>query len=478
MKNFLIPILAVVFFVLDSSTGQTQEAKPLVLDVVGKISKETERNCAACHQDVKGVDEFVGDICPAMVQQSANQMANLEALIAKAQSSKAVANAAQSRAATWLRATQAQLSTAERERVAEVAEQDLAKAEVVERRAQALAAVNLAEGQHAQALAAYHAALAKKSQLNDYVVQLLDARGNEALQEFALKALIAYGDNATGSQDAASLYWIGVQCEPAGEITVRIEQHGGNMLTVKGGLRVNAVTAESPAQAAGVQELDVILFMNDKPINQIEDLAAVVNENAEKAATLSVVRDNNAISLSVTPALRPQSNVAEVNLELALDLQGAERQRLLLDQFYDESRAATPKPKLPDGFEATLRFTPETQLEFTIKQAEQSWVVNAESLAQVPADAQPFAAFVLQAFSQPSDESNSSTARNLRAWMGIDQAALSSYPNYHAHALNYLPRSATTYTTPEPYSREVNDKLDQVQKQLNELRDLIETMKK
>ena len=148
MKSLLIPILAFVFFVLTTGAGQSQEAKPLVLDAVGKISNDTKRNCAACHKVANEVDELVGDFCPAMVQQLANQMANLEALIAEAQSSRAVANAAQSRAATWLQATQAQLSTAERVRVAEVAEQDLAKTEVDEHRSRALAAVKLAEGQH------------------------------------------------------------------------------------------------------------------------------------------------------------------------------------------------------------------------------------------------------------------------------------------------------------------------------------------
>ena len=477
MKSLLIPILAFVFFVLTTGAGQSQEAKPLVLDAVGKISNDTKRNCAACHQVANEVDELVGDFCPAMVQQLANQMANLEAMIAEAQSSRAVANAAQSRAATWLRATQAQLSTAERVRVAEVAEQDLAKTEVDEHRSRALAAVKLAEGQHVQALAAYHAALAKHSQLNDYVVQLLDARGNAALQEYALKALDSFNDNAAGSQDEASLYWIGVQCEPAGEITVRIEPDSENMLTVKGGLRVNAVTAESPAQAAGVQELDVILFMNDKPTNQIEDLAAIVNENEENVATLSVVRDSSAIKLNVTPAKRPQANTEEANYHLNLKVR---EMPLLLPQYYGVSGIGAPMPELPDGFEATLRFNPGSQPEFTIRQGEQSWDVKHESISQIPEAAQPFARFVLQALVSANEGLNPVGVNGwCHRWLYSQALDKYAFP-----MLNEVPvlakRSRLDLNSifEQPATLEINNKLDQVQEQLNDLRELIEAMKK
>ncbi len=476
MKNILSLSLAVVFAMgLDIPSGRSQEDNLVVEGMIGSVSSNSKRNCASCHQGANDSESIVGDICPAMVHHSASQLATLSYLINDAQASRDAAAAVQSRAGDWIRKSQDQLSWAAKARSTASENPDQENANSKERYSISLAELEAAQNRHARALDVFQEAQAKEQQYKVYLTALQDALGNEALQSFALKALAQESARTADAQETASPYWIGVQCEPASEVLVRMEQHNGNLLIVKGGLKVNAVTVDSPAQAAGVQELDVILFMNDKPTNQIEELVAIIGENEEKPATLSVVRDHNALSLSVTPAKRPQANTAEGLYHLDLKLLHDANPSLLVRNYYGFLQ---PAPELPEGFEAQLRFVHGAKPVLTIQQQDRTWTVNDETLPQVPKAVQPFAQSVWQGIPQAEYEPATNKLNTNDRVTHLDLV-----PEFNVQRgllqIQSVPVLSNLYTARAAVPiDDINAKLDQLQQQIKELRELVEGLKK
>jgi len=73
------------------------------------------------------------------------------------------------------------------------------------------------------------------------------------------------------------------------------------------GARVRSVNAGSPAEAAGVQAGDVIIAVNDRPVNSHESVTAIVREHrAGDVIKLTLVRNNQILELAVTLAAMPQ----------------------------------------------------------------------------------------------------------------------------------------------------------------------------
>lgn len=74
------------------------------------------------------------------------------------------------------------------------------------------------------------------------------------------------------------------------------------------GARVRSVNAGSPAEQAGVHAGDVIIAVNDRPVNSHESVTAIVREHrAGDVIKLTLVRNNQIRELAVTLAAMPQS---------------------------------------------------------------------------------------------------------------------------------------------------------------------------
>lgn len=100
-----------------------------------------------------------------------------------------------------------------------------------------------------------------------------------------------------------SKYFIGVHCEPVDDAT-REELR----LAEKAGLQVIEVTPDSPAQKAGLQAGDVLLYANDTELGSREQLIDAVQKAGEANDELafSIVRDGKEEKVVVRPGQRPE----------------------------------------------------------------------------------------------------------------------------------------------------------------------------
>ena len=95
--------------------------------------------------------------------------------------------------------------------------------------------------------------------------------------------------------------WIGVVCRPVGEAL-----HAHLDLPKDQGLLVLGVVPDGPAQAAGLQQYDILVRADKKPLAQVTDLVEVVRKSAEAPIALEIIRAGQKQSLSISPGKRPQ----------------------------------------------------------------------------------------------------------------------------------------------------------------------------
>jgi len=99
-----------------------------------------------------------------------------------------------------------------------------------------------------------------------------------------------------------SEYWIGVQCA---EVVPALRYHLN--LDEQTGMLVEQIVPESPAAKCGVEQYDVILAVNGKPVKAIEDIIKAVEEVKDGELTMSAIRKGKPTELKVTPEKRPDS---------------------------------------------------------------------------------------------------------------------------------------------------------------------------
>jgi hypothetical protein len=94
-------------------------------------------------------------------------------------------------------------------------------------------------------------------------------------------------------------YFIGVSASPPDDVLrAHVELPAGQ------GLLVTEVVPESPAERAGVKKFDILLKLNDKPLDRTETLSAQVQAVAGKPAKLFIYRGGKPIDITVKPEPR------------------------------------------------------------------------------------------------------------------------------------------------------------------------------
>jgi len=82
-------------------------------------------------------------------------------------------------------------------------------------------------------------------------------------------------------------------------------------LAFESGVRISTLEADSPAQRAGLQPGDIIIGFNDQPITGIDDLhRCLTEEQVERSATLTLIRDGLRQSVPIVPVESPQRPTA------------------------------------------------------------------------------------------------------------------------------------------------------------------------
>jgi hypothetical protein len=104
-------------------------------------------------------------------------------------------------------------------------------------------------------------------------------------------------------------FMIGVHCSPVDEaLRSHLQMDEGV------GLIVRTVTEGSPANGAELQQHDILVYADDTELGTVADLTAVV-ENAgeeDREITLTIVRQGNETTATVTPEERPENSRPEM----------------------------------------------------------------------------------------------------------------------------------------------------------------------
>jgi hypothetical protein len=99
---------------------------------------------------------------------------------------------------------------------------------------------------------------------------------------------------------ARSDYWLGVYASrPSPALQAQLK------LSKDQGLLVEELQPESPAAKAGLQQYDILLKGNDKPLGSLEDLMQLIDRVKEGKLTLDLLRAGKPETVTVTPAKRP-----------------------------------------------------------------------------------------------------------------------------------------------------------------------------
>ena len=96
-------------------------------------------------------------------------------------------------------------------------------------------------------------------------------------------------------------YTVGAHCSPVGP-ALRHHLNLGNGV----GLIVDAVTGDSPAVKAGIQQYDILLYANQSDLSSVEDLVKAVDKAGDEGLPLSLnlLRKGEEVGVEVEPIKR------------------------------------------------------------------------------------------------------------------------------------------------------------------------------
>lgn len=194
-------------------------------------------------------------------------------------------------------------------------------------------------------------------------------------------------------------YWIGVALR---ETDASLLAH----LKLDFGVMVGEVIDGSPAAAAGLKPLDIITHAGDKEIKSGEDLLKAVGEAKDKELTLTIYREAKKESMKVTPAKRPEDQLAP-HPPRAVEAQPREAVERALRLWKDRAGPleidllgpgvvvrAEPAP-IPDDMTITVERQGPKSAKITVKQGENSWGATEKEIDTLPEVARPHVRMML-----------------------------------------------------------------------------------
>ena len=108
-------------------------------------------------------------------------------------------------------------------------------------------------------------------------------------------------------QQSKPKYWIGVQCEPAGNVPILADIPIVGELYHHGGLKVTSVVKNSPANKAGLIKGDVIASINNSAINNLAELSTALEKAKNKPSKVTIIRDKKTMVVDVVGQQRSEA---------------------------------------------------------------------------------------------------------------------------------------------------------------------------
>src|SRR5262249_4354464 len=90
-------------------------------------------------------------------------------------------------------------------------------------------------------------------------------------------------------------------------------------------LVTGAVEAGSPAETAGIRSGDVLLSVEGKPIQALQDLSQALEKSQSKPVDLKVLRNGQELGLSVTPQLMDTPGSPQKRYRIGISMMQVER---------------------------------------------------------------------------------------------------------------------------------------------------------
>lgn len=214
-------------------------------------------------------------------------------------------------------------------------------------------------------------------------------------------ALDAATQSATPQAEAPK-YWVGTLLGPVSE-EVRAQIN----LPAEQGVLVRLVVPKGPAAQAGIEQFDIILTANGKPVVTGLELMELVQQAGASGdkITLDVLRRGEHKSIELTPAERPASNDAAAGGGQGWGSGGAMSGMPGMPNFGPGGphlRMRVPGSALgqglglnqmPNNFSVSVQKNNDEPAHITVKRGNDTWEVvgdDPKSLEQLPDDVRPF----------------------------------------------------------------------------------------
>lgn len=210
-----------------------------------------------------------------------------------------------------------------------------------------------------------------------------------------------------------SKYWIGVQCVPKERIKTNASASDGDrkakvVLSLPGGLVVNSVTSNSPAESAGIEKGDVIISFGEQSTRKISDLSKAIDEAKGKEKVAVIVRDSGLLRITVKPAERPKkkSQTNELDGYRQKKQDYAELQREWSPQVDFGKQLAwewakVSAPKLPADVDLTLVCKGNDDPIMIIKRGDDQWTIRKGEIDELPDDIKVYAGHIYRSAKSP-----------------------------------------------------------------------------
>lgn len=225
-------------------------------------------------------------------------------------------------------------------------------------------------------------------------------------------------------------YWIGAMCVPT-ELTLRDEKRGDDKPgddDADDGLTVVQVLPDSPAAKGGLRAQDIIVKVDGKELDEVDELLKAVSAGGGKALKLEVLREGKPHKLTVTPEKRPEGDVLmrfqglgpegmpnRMQAERLQALAEAMRQKMpeaeakQMQDWVEKMRRGDQQPlrmhvfgpgvvmhsagvvggaALPEGVTVTIKKTGAQPMSITVERGDETWTVNDRELGRLPQELQ------------------------------------------------------------------------------------------
>jgi hypothetical protein len=170
------------------------------------------------------------------------------------------------------------------------------------------------------------------------------------------------------------------------------------------GLLVDEVVAKGPAAAAGLEQHDILLQADGKPLGTLEDLVRAVDAAKDKEMTLELVRGGKREKVQVTPARRPEQfpqmgppfdpddpDAGRIREWFERERPGAEGRPPWRFRFFNPGAILPPGPPpagepLPGNLSIKIDKEGGKPARIEIRRGDEHWEADESGLDQLPAD--------------------------------------------------------------------------------------------